>query len=135
MFNTQLHLQDEPYKRKTETVREKRDNEDALELFVCVVSRHLCETLQLSTLPGIRNQTQSHLTSREWRSVTENMYTHTHMHAQAPEEQSNRTHTLPQASREEGSKGWWSHSTPTVNLPVTHCELPSAFTSVTFQNE
>lgn len=46
--------------------------------------------------------------------------THAHLHTQPSEEQSNRTHTLPQASREEGSKGWWSHTTPTVDLPVTH---------------
>ncbi len=102
---------------------------------VCFMSWYLCEILQLSTPPRIRNQTQSHLTSCGCWSVTENTNVHTHTHAhiltrvQAQEEQSNRTHTLPQASREEGSKGWWSQSTPTVNLPVRHYKLP--FSSVT----
>lgn len=112
------------------------------ELCVCVLMWHLCETLQLSTLPGIRNQTQSHLTSCELRSVTKNMHVraHTHTHtytlARIHKPQRNRAtgHTLfPRPAEKEGSKGWWSHSTPTVNLPVTHFKLPSPFTSSTLE--
>lgn len=98
---------------------------------VCVylMSLYLCEMLQLSTAARIRNQTQSHLTSCELRSVTKK-YAHIHMHAHpcVPKAWRNRAtgHTLfPQASREEGSKGWWSHQPPTVNLLVTQCKPPS----------
>lgn len=76
------------------------------------LSWHLSEALQLSTLPGIRNQTQSHLTSCELWTVTENMHMHarTQTHACMHKPWRNRTHSLPRARRREGSKGWWSQS-------------------------
>lgn len=101
---------------------------------MCVLCHGICVTCCSCPLfqePGTRpNLTWPAVSAGVW---PENVYTCTHtrahMQTQAPEEQSNRTHTLPQASREEGSKGWWSHSTPTVNLshsatsPVTRTPL------------
>lgn len=108
-------------------------------LCVRLMSWHLCEMLQLSTLPGIRNQTQSHLTSCERWSVTQNSHTRTHEQktcvSTSPigtEQQD--THSSPRPAREEGSKGWWSHATPTAK-PACHTQqVAIAFHQCNLQN-
>ena len=60
------------------------------------------------------------------------IHTRTHRCMHKPKRNRATGHTLPQASREEGSKGWWSQSTPTVNLSVTQV---SAFQPCNLQNE
>lgn len=83
-------------------------------VFNCLLSWHLCEVSQLSTLPGT-------IISPDlmWLAECDQKHSHTaDMCTCSPGGTEQQDTHCPQGRREEGSEACWSPSTATVDLPV-----------------